>query len=102
MTAREREIREREAKATEGPWDVRHGFRDVVARKPGRVIAWGIRLMECDAEFIAAAREDVPYLLAEVDRLRAALSVAKGMLIPIDINPDDIIAVLDGALRGGE
>jgi hypothetical protein len=30
-----------------------------------------------DAEFIAAARQDVPNLLAEVDRLTAALDVAE-------------------------
>jgi len=35
-------------------------------------------LTDADAEFIAAAREDVPALLAEVDRLRGALAeVAK-------------------------
>ena len=51
------EIRERCDKASEGPWVecslVVHGLRP------------------CDAKFIAHSRQDVPDLLAEVERLRA-------------------------------
>lgn len=77
--------------ATPGPWEraseradidstvLRHGVRVVSAsahRRP-RWLMYGevfhIKSMEANLEFAAHAREDVPALLAEVDRLRAAL-----------------------------
>lgn len=67
-------IRERAERATKGPWryDPRlPGFQVVaegepIARLPPNIAA------ERDAHFIAAAREYVPRLLAEVERLGAA------------------------------
>ena len=74
------EIERRASAATEGPWT----GREVKHRDPdGRVI--GVELgaahddhaaifganPEADAEFIAAARTDVPRLVAEVRRLQA-------------------------------
>jgi hypothetical protein len=73
-----RAIKERCEKATPGPWEwsdgtcddedgERHGYRcgpmwvDVCDQLAVPVV---------DAEFIAHAREDVPALLAEVERLR--------------------------------
>ena len=97
-------VRDREAAATPGPWyasrrlpepaqpggphllicDAGWDFDDpeyghsapVIAAKPAT--GWpdtdDHRAANADAEFIAHAREDVPALLAEVDRLRALLA----------------------------
>lgn len=57
-------IRKRVEQATEGPW------KDYV-------IQFGCN--RADAEFTANAREDIPKLLAEVERLRSTLSKISGM-----------------------
>ena len=74
--ARLAEIRERANKATPGvwwPW----------AYASGSVSAWFVRsdtlliandLTEADANFVRAARTDVPDLLDEIERLRRRLS----------------------------
>lgn len=74
------EIQARTEVATEGPWIVdgpaQCGPGDTLTVHPvenGGTLAyvqpsWG------DAEFIAHAREDIPALLAEIDRLRGELS----------------------------
>jgi hypothetical protein len=70
-------IRAREAAAFRGPW-----YTDSLTEHDGSVSVgvatqddtWIIELSDiaaADAEFIAAARSDVPALLAEVERLRA-------------------------------
>lgn len=66
MTPEElKEIKERADKATPGPWSMEHcdyalgGFLDDL--------------------FIAHAREDIPKLVAEIDRLRKALKFYAGM-----------------------
>lgn len=82
------EIRQREQAATPGPWRVIPG--DEWCQKSGN--ADGIASLEsdhadivmtdagmyppnqADAAFIAEARSDVPWLLAEVDRLKSLLS----------------------------
>lgn len=74
-------IRERCESATEGPWE------KITERWLGiwqdiRVVAFDGKYIICgdtliaDAEFIAAARSDVPALLDEVDRLRGLLGEA--------------------------
>lgn len=73
---REKAIREREAKATKGPWG--YGVPDAVATEDqGYYLIGphlyqdankGIRWKPEDAVFIAAAREDIPYLLAELEK----------------------------------
>ena len=68
------EIKERVAKATPGEWDV---FDDIwVAQGDGLTIGENIAKceVEADADFIAHARQDVPELVAEVERLREALA----------------------------
>lgn len=72
-------IRERTEKATEGPWDVEGpaycGPLDTLVVYPvedGGALAYVQPSWE-DAEFIAHARQDVPALLAEVERLRAVI-----------------------------
>lgn len=72
------EIRARAERATEGPWVQLPPWETVPATTPSIIspngdIADRIEA-EADAEFIAHAREDVPYLLDEVERLRADLS----------------------------
>ena len=65
--------------ATEGPWEfadvarevwVSGGNIDVVSGEDGAYIS------DADGEFIAHAREDVPALVAEVERLQKQLAVA--------------------------
>ena len=85
------EIRERVEAATPGPWFVdgpEFGGLWVTAYRDGESIAGGqpvhpshkdqsfavmAGLGDEDAAFIAAAREDVPFLLAEIARLQALL-----------------------------
>jgi hypothetical protein len=68
-------IRERAEAATPGPW-IAEGE---TVYSSGVLIAGTYPAMICDdcditeAEFIAHAREDVPKLLAEIERLRSAL-----------------------------
>ncbi len=65
------QIKERTEKATLGPWN---------SRKDGTVFLEhtqdiaNVCTVNGDAEFIAHAREDVPRLVAEVERLRAELA----------------------------
>lgn len=75
-------IRERLADASDGPWRRYETMQaDVYVIGPGGLLGddlvagptYNIR----NADFIAAARDDVPALLAEVERLRAALSRAE-------------------------
>lgn len=69
-------IRERAAAATEGPWTwASHTTADgdewAVFDPADHALASNRDGWAPDAEFIAHAREDVPALLAEVERLRA-------------------------------
>lgn len=75
--ARLSEITARVEAATAGPWRSR-----VNGQKPYKHVAFSAHRDEMyttspldagDSDFIAHAREDVPYLLAEVARLRGAL-----------------------------
>ena len=81
------EIKAREAAATKGPW---RGVKDGIvseavlarAEAAGESFDPDIVVTDCgyyppryaDAAFIAHAREDVPWLVAEVERLRAELA----------------------------
>lgn len=67
-------IRERAERATPGPWKALDNWRGVMYKyvaAPGGVVTDGIA--HHNAEFIAHAREDIPKLLAEIERLRTAL-----------------------------
>lgn len=78
------EIEARAAKATQGPWAVRKGYhRDTglsVEFVCSRVLGVDLYSDEgssaCDDAFVTAARTDVPALVAEVRRLRAAMTKA--------------------------
>jgi len=67
-------IKERAAEATSGPW--RHAGLYGVKN----IEDMSIPLRPEDAAFIARAREDVPALVAEVERLRQQLEKAEGLL----------------------
>lgn len=101
------EIRAREQKATKGPWQSNNPADYIYARNPyghGDMLVaqprgWGhltgtgachldehkaMAIQKANADFIAHAREDVPYLLSqlsaqaqEIARLREALTKAK-------------------------
>lgn len=78
MTARLAEIRARAEAATPGPWEHEYDERDAwrVFGNPAMlttVLTPGIPPRYSDAAFIAHAREDIPFLLAEVERLREGL-----------------------------
>lgn len=99
-------IKERVAKATPGPWKVEE------SRYEGRFNAASVDenydLPAClmgieDAKFVTHARKDVPALVAEVERLRKALTEI------LDFNTFDlvkfesqVIEIAVQALRGGE
>lgn len=63
-------IKERADAATEGPWEY-DDKGDNCINAPGFEVCTDI--MWYDAEFIAAARQDVPKLLAEVERLKSKI-----------------------------
>jgi hypothetical protein len=78
------EIRERAEAATAGPWYCGTEYEQskrgnyVASKATGGIVAAEQDGTDCelethDAEFIAHAREDVPDLLAEIERLRDAL-----------------------------
>lgn len=74
------EIRARCEAATPGPWEAKTNRHPQCNGEPwgwisgatGR-ITWSGNLGKTNAAFIAHAREDIPYLLAEVERLQGKL-----------------------------
>ena len=71
------EIKERAAKATEGPWEWSGDYaRHVLAGKSGPVFSCGALLWPSteDAEFIASARTDIPKLVAAFEAMEVALA----------------------------
>lgn len=87
-------IKERAKKATPGPW-----YADD-ERWPGNANLqyWfnthydgvGAAATKADAEFIAHAREDIPRLVAEVERLSKRLSEAESLLSEAHDVMDDV------------
>ena len=85
MTERLDQIRQRAAQATPGPW--RCTSYEVMSEATGvHVICFGHdrddygRVDEPDAEFIAHAREDIPYLLQELATLSDRIAALEGAL----------------------
>lgn len=83
-------IRERAERATCGQtpeWYVDEEYKDTVR------CAWSADLIAqsipttADAEFIAHAREDVPMLLAEIERLHSKLSSARQAIGNLNVRP---------------
>ena len=65
MNDRITEIRQRCENATEGPW--KNGYYGSVSTLLGNILCRAER--HNDSIFIAYAREDIPFLLSEIDRL---------------------------------
>lgn len=91
--SRQSEIRARVEAASEGPWKRHTEFvNDVWTGKDGRMgsILTSVRhhklgkmgefkdLMGEDAEFVAHARQDIPWLLDRLESVEAELAEAKG------------------------
>lgn len=73
------EIEARANLASDGPWKVDPCPDYLVINKYGSHVCETF-LLDNDSEFIAAARQDVPDLVAEVRRLRAALNAVRPYL----------------------
>lgn len=74
MNEREQEIRKRVEKARKGPWVMTEEGSDEIYFRNGYFDVAGIPVSlyrQADAVFIAHSREDVPYLLDELDRTEA-------------------------------
>ena len=81
------DIEARARAATPGPWEWRHSEQAIIAPettllgiKVGEMVIGlnnGPGLKPLDAEFITHAREDIPFLLAEITALRSALASAR-------------------------
>lgn len=74
------QIRERVEKATKGPWEtstsgdgIKAGKYHIGVISKPHYFPYGLGTKE-DATFIAHAREDIPKLLAEVERLKSVVS----------------------------
>lgn len=65
------EIRERLEAANPGPWEVvdsRNGLGFGIVSNDSSA-EWAGAIWRAEAEFIAHAREDIPFLLGEIERL---------------------------------
>jgi len=93
-------IKERAAKATPGPWRSA-GLYGVRTQNDE---ALSIPLRPEDATFIAYAREDVPALVAEVERLRAelediiAVATEEASCLSYESGYEDIVTIARTAL----
>lgn len=77
------EIKERAEKATSGPWRMAFGANYELAVREldgGKFIADIDYESTNDAAFIAHAREDIPALVSEVERLQTRLDECEGLL----------------------
>jgi len=95
-----REIRERCEKATPGEWGWRYSKGQVTevvcsdSKTP--IISWmgfddafrPIKIHKANADFIAHARQDVPAMLAEIDRLKIRIAELETKHRHIHPNPD--------------
>jgi hypothetical protein len=77
MTDRKAEIRERDEKATPGPWKLFHFLQGVYEVCKADNYACGgvcVSHIKADADFIAHARSDIPWLLSLVDEFEAQVA----------------------------
>lgn len=97
-------IRKRAEMATEGPWQ-KDGAIDIHSPDGTEVAAaWG---GYADQEFIAHARQDIPKLLAEIERLRSGLealdkdiSACLAYKLPFELI--EISGYINDILHGGD
>lgn len=75
------EIAARAEAATEGPWSrSRHYKLNIISDATGQIITGHATPNSTNAEFIAHAREDIPFLLSEVRRLRSVVEDAERVI----------------------
>lgn len=92
---RVQEIREREQKATKGPWEeIPLPFGKTVLSK----VSPQTVLIHVDAEFIANARQDIPYLLRRLELAEAV--IRKNEMVLKVVDGTSMIA-WDSFCRGG-
>jgi len=90
-------IRARADKATPGPWHIEdYGY---MWNNAGRVICKVYDNQRRNADFIAHAREDIPDLLAEVERLHNLLAERNVLLDKQDIELATVKAERDKAVE---
>jgi hypothetical protein len=82
LADRIREIKDRVEKATEGPWFYREHTLDDDTAPTVETESSGIAMQvdrgtKADFLFLAKAREDIPFLLSELDKYQRALEVAR-------------------------
>lgn len=82
-------IKERAEKATPGPWELDTDDNGIW-NEGGRNYLGSVNLSITDAEFIAHAREDIPQLVAEVERLQKRLSECESLLSEAHDVLDDV------------
>lgn len=84
------EIRKRVDMATEGPWEVyKYTKTDVITEEKLIAIGGVGKDDENNARFIANARQDIPKLLAEFDRMRSEIEVMRNTFRNIDALIDE-------------
>jgi hypothetical protein len=99
---REREIRARVEKATAGPWatkDTESALLAHIFAQYQRPESFWAGNTKADGEFIAHAREDIPFLLSEIDRLREAAALSPPPTRAEDTTTLRASAPSDGAER---
>ena len=100
-TDRIAEIRARADAATPGPWEAkrnaRRGNTTVILDPDGQFVAHYVN--PTDAEFLAAARQDIPHLLDLIDRVRAAVAEHRTSQGPAATVP---VWAIEEAIDGGE
>lgn len=100
------EIRERERKATKGPWAT-DSIEDRVYLDEDHCIdcdcSSDSHVQDCDnATFIANAREDIPFLLEEVERLQQRLDAAETALEKLEWQALTYPCCYNGDTKGHE
>ena len=111
------EIEARANAATEGPWEWEGeakaewelGANSLVpSRRPDDPVLYGYGYdasgievkTPADAEFIAHARTDVPWLLEQVERRDKALEAVRALHKPVEVEPSETICSGCSTLRG--
>jgi len=75
-------IKERAEKVTLGPWELDTDDNGIW-NKGGKNYLGQVTLSTADAKFIAASREDIPQLVAEVERLRDGIETIQERLFSV-------------------
>lgn len=94
-------IKERAEKASSGPWQVASTTDGEYILDCDELVVAATFERKEDAYFVAHAREDIPRLVAEVERLREGLSTIAEDYNAYD-SPDQLAEVAEYYLNGGD